>query len=668
MMLRRLALAALLALTPSIAWSACSGTPAGNKFCASPPSGAGPINPRSIVNGDLPSSIDAAKIGGGSVSTTEFDRLNGITAFGQSIIDDADEAAFKATVNLEIGTDVQAFDADLATLAAPTNWRVFYSNGSGAITQLALGADGTFLKSNGASSAPTFATPAGSGDVSKVGTPVNNQLGVWTGDGTLEGDAALTFDTTADDLAIAASGNLLFGAVTILDDAAGTMTLSNIDAVDATTESTVEASIDTLANLASAGGRAVAFADAGADAVWGWDDSANTYTNLSASDALTAIGGQGLDSDLTSWAGVTRASGFDTFTATPSSANLIALMTDETGTGANVFANTPTLVTPNIGAATGTSLVISGIYQAGNGAVGGPAYGFSADPDTGMYGNGADSILWAVGGTTRSVMTTTAYRPNTNDGIALGAATVSFADLFLASGGVINWNNGNATLTHSAGLLTSNVPLSLGTSNALTAGTIELGAASDTTLSRSAAGVLAVESKALWGLETIAIPAGGWTSETTTGCAAGSTELGNSIMQVTMDCDGATQEGMQHITPQMPKSWNEGTVTARISWTNASGTGDVIWLVSCAAVSDDDVMNASFGTEVSVTDSVTAAADLMITPVTSAITCGNTPAEGDAIVWRIQRDADAAGDTLNSVDAKFLGADIFYTTNAPTDD
>jgi hypothetical protein len=35
---------------------------------------------------------------------------------------------------------------------------------------------------------------AGSGDVTKVGTPVNNQVGVWTGDGTIEGDAKLTFD------------------------------------------------------------------------------------------------------------------------------------------------------------------------------------------------------------------------------------------------------------------------------------------------------------------------------------------------------------------------------------------------------------------------------------------------------------------------------------------
>lgn len=50
-----------------------------------------------------------------------------------------------------------------------------------------------------------------------------------------------------------------------------------------------------------------------------------------------------------------------TFLGTPSSANLIAAVTDETGTGSLVFANTPTLVTPVLGAATGTSLNLSGL-------------------------------------------------------------------------------------------------------------------------------------------------------------------------------------------------------------------------------------------------------------------------------------------------------------------
>jgi hypothetical protein len=46
--------------------------------------------------------------------------------------------------------------------------------------------------------------------------------------------------------------------------------------------------------------------------------------------------------------------------AATSSSELAGVISDETGTGALVFANTPTLVTPNIGAATGTSLVLSG--------------------------------------------------------------------------------------------------------------------------------------------------------------------------------------------------------------------------------------------------------------------------------------------------------------------
>lgn len=51
--------------------------------------------------------------------------------------------------------------------------------------------------------------------------------------------------------------------------------------------------------------------------------------------------------------------------------------------------------------------------------------------------------------------------PKTNDGAALGTSSLGWADLFLASGGVVNFANGNATLTHSTGKVASNVPLQI---------------------------------------------------------------------------------------------------------------------------------------------------------------------------------------------------------------
>jgi hypothetical protein len=118
------------------------------------------------------------------------------------------------------------------------------------------GSSGQFLSTNGSGSL-SWSTPAGSGDVSKVGTPVDSQIGVWTGDGTIEGDVDFTFDTSTNTLAIAGVGDtsiLSMGGINVLvDSPRGTMTLSNVDALDAATEATIEAAIDTLSNLTTTG-------------------------------------------------------------------------------------------------------------------------------------------------------------------------------------------------------------------------------------------------------------------------------------------------------------------------------------------------------------------------------------------------------------------------------
>ncbi|NBU32876.1 MAG: hypothetical protein EBS36_06905 [Actinobacteria bacterium] len=73
--------------------------------------------------------------------------------------------------------------------------------------------------------------------------------------------------------------------------------------------------------------------------------ASGTLTNCTGLPVATGVSGLG--------------TGVATFLATPSSANLRAALTDETGTGSAVFATTPTLTTPVIGAATGTSLALS---------------------------------------------------------------------------------------------------------------------------------------------------------------------------------------------------------------------------------------------------------------------------------------------------------------------
>ena len=78
-------------------------------------------------------------------------------------------------------------------------------------------------------------------------------------------------------------------------------------------------------------------------------DGASYFTSLTLGSALpVASGGTGITS---------FGSGVATFLGTPSSANLAAALTDETGSGSAVFATSPTLVTPNLG--TPSTLVLS---------------------------------------------------------------------------------------------------------------------------------------------------------------------------------------------------------------------------------------------------------------------------------------------------------------------
>lgn len=73
-----------------------------------------------------------------------------IGTLGRSLIEVENEATFKALVNLEPGTDVQAYDADLAAIAG-ASWAQgdLITRGAAALQRLAAGTAGKFLMSNG---------------------------------------------------------------------------------------------------------------------------------------------------------------------------------------------------------------------------------------------------------------------------------------------------------------------------------------------------------------------------------------------------------------------------------------------------------------------------------------------------------------------------------------
>ena len=113
-------------------------------------------------------------------------------------------------------------------------------------------------------------------------------------------------------------------------------------------------------NTATSG--AVTVAGTLAIANGGTGTTSTTFANLTANVTGTlpvANGGTGITS---------LGAGVATFLGTPSSANLASAVTDETGTGALVFATSPTLVTPALG--TPASGVLSSCTVDGTNAVG----------------------------------------------------------------------------------------------------------------------------------------------------------------------------------------------------------------------------------------------------------------------------------------------------------
>jgi hypothetical protein len=171
------------------------------------------------------------------------------------------------------------------------------------------------------------------------------------------------------------------------------------------------------------------------------------------------------------------------------------------------------------------------------------------------------------------------------------------------------------------------------------------------------------------GKQTIWIPASAMMPATTSGCAA-LAQLESSTNDVNysvLDFD-ATADEHAHFNIAFPKSWNEGTITFQGLWTsNATDTDGVALGLQALALSDNEAIDASWGTPIVVTDDAqSAAGELYVTAESAAVTIAGTPAAGDLCFFRVFRDVSDANDDM-SEDMRLIGLRIFYTTDAGND-
>jgi hypothetical protein len=171
------------------------------------------------------------------------------------------------------------------------------------------------------------------------------------------------------------------------------------------------------------------------------------------------------------------------------------------------------------------------------------------------------------------------------------------------------------------------------------------------------------------GKHAIPIMAGAIAPSVAGGCSA-LTSVASAANQpdiVTLDFDATTQEYAQFAIP-MPKSWNEGTVTALFRWSHAATTTNfgVVWNIQAVAVSDDDAIAVAYGAAQQVADTGGTTNDLYVTAETSAITVGGSPAAGDTVYFRVSRVTGDGSDTM-AVDARLHSVVLFITTDADND-
>lgn len=192
--------------------------------------------------------------------------------------------------------------------------------------------------------------------------------------------------------------------------------------------------------------------------------------------------------------------------------------------------------------------------------------------------------------------------PGSNDGLALGTTALNFSDLFLATGAVINYNNGNVVLTHSSGVLTLGTgDLQITTAGTNTASVVTVGGTQTLTAKTLTSPTITGATITTSTVNGVTLTTGGSASTFLNGAGAYTTPTsGALIIGTTAITSGTTGRVLYDNAGVLGEMTNTGTGTVNVLQTSPTLITPVIGVATGTSLALTGVLTA--GTNASTTD------------------------------------------------------------------